>query len=498
MRWPTRNMNFTPVDPAVKEKIITLHLAGQGRNAIDRELKTQGIKVSHGSISNVINRHKQQHKDICQNHAICNEESIVVQDSALSPTLIQPNDDSTGTSTAGINMTIGAGSPLLSGTGKVVTSNANSNSRVTTFPEETSSDRDFKDNKDISIVNHIITNTQDFEKNGYSSEDIQGQGRKGLGPPLNWFTNGFSCDDAVNSNLPELTPVTNSTRVVTGAVNNNSSELVPDNNNLPKPETTKKVYPRNPILEERFDIERKAWEYCGKTQDRFLNQIREEKLNMKHEERMDERRKQKLNEWQRRLEQRESNLNDREARNLEIQPYLPVAKKLQEMKLTLNDIGPWVQMIEEVAQTQKITIEQAAISVEKDLSYYQQLGGVQRQIERSNQELVLINMAMIQKQKAVKVVEGLLNHGISESQIINFFLVQQPNNKDLRSDNGQKTDINQNPTMGQYLLDSFASRHPGNMANNNNNNNNGYGSGPSTNDLIRDYYKLNLNKMGPG
>lgn len=81
------------------------------------------------------------------------------------------------------------------------------------------------------------------------------------------------------------------------------------------------------------------------------------------------------------------------------------------MKLTLDDIRPWVQMIEEVAQIQKITIKQAAISVAQDLKFYQQLGGVQRQIEKSNQELGLINMATIQKQKVLTVLTDLKKRG---------------------------------------------------------------------------------------
>lgn len=59
-------MNFTPIHPAVKEKIITLHLAGQGRNAIDRQLKIEGARVSHGSISNIINRYKCEYEQSLQ------------------------------------------------------------------------------------------------------------------------------------------------------------------------------------------------------------------------------------------------------------------------------------------------------------------------------------------------------------------------------------------------------------------------------------------------
>jgi hypothetical protein len=51
---------FTPIDPAIKEKVISAYLAGHGRNKITHELHEQGIKVSHGSISNIINAYKRK------------------------------------------------------------------------------------------------------------------------------------------------------------------------------------------------------------------------------------------------------------------------------------------------------------------------------------------------------------------------------------------------------------------------------------------------------
>src|SRR5215467_13429789 len=53
---------FTPVDPAIREKVISAYVAGHGRNQITRELHEQGIKVSHGSISNFINAYKRKHE----------------------------------------------------------------------------------------------------------------------------------------------------------------------------------------------------------------------------------------------------------------------------------------------------------------------------------------------------------------------------------------------------------------------------------------------------
>ena len=54
------DMVFAPVDPSIREKVVAAYLAGKGRNQIDREFRSQGIKVSHGSISNMINKYKRE------------------------------------------------------------------------------------------------------------------------------------------------------------------------------------------------------------------------------------------------------------------------------------------------------------------------------------------------------------------------------------------------------------------------------------------------------
>jgi len=53
-------MVFAPVDPAIREKVISAYLAGngKGRNQITHDMHEQGIQVSHGSITNIINAYK--------------------------------------------------------------------------------------------------------------------------------------------------------------------------------------------------------------------------------------------------------------------------------------------------------------------------------------------------------------------------------------------------------------------------------------------------------
>jgi hypothetical protein len=113
-------MIFASVDPAIKEKIISAHLAGKGRNQIDRELREQGIKVRHSSISNFINVYKRKHEQPSQPQ-VCPESR---------------------TSNAGISTGVdinNTGSPLLmtchgSGIGQTaITTTTNSSSNVVTL-----------------------------------------------------------------------------------------------------------------------------------------------------------------------------------------------------------------------------------------------------------------------------------------------------------------------------------------------------------------------------
>ena|SRR5215467_552464 len=77
-------------------QIISMYLTGQGRNQITRTLNEQGMKISSGSVTNIINRHKCQHQETSQP---------------------RPSSENARIST-GVPMNIPACSPLLDGIGK--------------------------------------------------------------------------------------------------------------------------------------------------------------------------------------------------------------------------------------------------------------------------------------------------------------------------------------------------------------------------------------------
>jgi hypothetical protein len=133
-----------------------------------------------------------------------------------------------------------------------------------------------------------------------------------------------------------------------------------------------------------------------------------------------DRRKEKLSEWKKRLEQMQYDLTTREGRILESEPFLSLAKKFQEMKLSLEDALPWIETINEVAQIQNMDIKSAVVLVAQELRLNRQFGGIQRQIEIAQGQLKMLNTISAQKEKALSVLAELQNKGVSSDAIYGF------------------------------------------------------------------------------
>lgn len=127
-------------------------------------------------------------------------------------------------------------------------------------PEEGLSEIKFKK----SIDNLKITKTQDFEKNRYDHIKYE-LGQKGA--PLNWFTNNFDYQSVAPLQQQEDELAEGMAIGVRNLEQSSEKKLV--EYNLPR-----KVYPRNPIEDKFFELDRKAWEYYGHAQTRILEQIK--------------------------------------------------------------------------------------------------------------------------------------------------------------------------------------------------------------------------------
>jgi hypothetical protein len=123
----------------------------------------------------------------------------------------------------------------------------------------------------------------------------------------------------------------------------------------------KKIYPREPkFIEDRFDIERRAWDYYGFAWSRILEQIKHEKCQRKHELFLIDRRKQKLEGWKAKLDEKTKQLDSREARILETEPFLDVAKQLQNLGIGMDEALPYFESIRERAEVERIDVRTSA------------------------------------------------------------------------------------------------------------------------------------------
>jgi len=150
---------------------------------------------------------------------------------------------------------------------------------------------------------------------------------------------------------------------------------------------------------------------------RILREIKQAKDKRHHELLLIERRRQKLEERRRSLERQRYELEVREARVLEAEPFLPVARWLQDLSIGVNEAIPWIETIQEVAQNEKIDFRMAAYRVAQELRSYRQFGGLQKSIQQMEQRLAMLTMFAMQKERALMVLMELQNRGVSLDEI---------------------------------------------------------------------------------
>ena len=248
-------------------------------------------------------------------------------------------------------------------------------------------------------------------------------------------------------------------------------------------------------VEERLEQEKIAWDYYGPAWMRVLKQIRREKDQRRHELFVIDRRKEKLSEWKKRLEQMQYDLTAREARILESEAYLPLARQLQEMKLALEEALPWIESIREKAEAENIDHKTAAVQIVQELRLYRQFGGLDKSVKQLEGELKMLNISITQKQPVITTLLKLKQNGVKDDDIIGLSKIidlsrmgrewtpfgprtgmGMHQNPSVSMGMGQNPSMGQNPEQGNN-----GSNNPG--SNNGGNGNNRYGNF-SMNDLI--------------
>jgi hypothetical protein len=346
---------FTPVDPAIKEKVISAYLTGKGRNQITRELHEQGVRVSHGSISNIIGAYKRKHEQPLQSDR--NDHSGIEQAN------ITPKD----------------GGPLLNLNEDIDSTNVNMNNFEQKYFVQKQEQEDI-----------------DFADTPYP-EDEKFDGLEGE----RYFTYNINQD-------PNIEPNTNDKHINQNVTTEDETIEEEEREFRQSRPQLRSSLPnsKNPPVEMDWDSD-EIWKR------RFLRIVFKDKRERRQELQILEQEKEQLGIEKHNLAQVMQSI---EQRNNDLKA--PEARQLQEMKLTLEDALPWIETVRELAQMQNTDIKTAARYVAQEIRRLRQLGGLQRSIEQARGELKMLNITITQKQEAVTVLIDLLNRGVTESQIV--------------------------------------------------------------------------------
>jgi hypothetical protein len=166
------------------------------------------------------------------------------------------------------------------------------------------------------------------------------------------------------------------------------------------------------------------WDSDENWQRRFWARIMEEKKQRERDILLMEEQRQELEEERGNLaqvmhsiDQRNHDLEVRENKLLEIEPFIPLARQLQAMKIDITNFLPWVESVHEYAVTRDTDLTTAAYNLAHDLREYRQLGSLQKCVEQAKQQLTVLEAFTAQMQAAITTVMNLQLAGFSEKDI---------------------------------------------------------------------------------
>jgi hypothetical protein len=390
---------FAPIDPKIKEKIISAYLAGgQGRNQITRDLNGQGLRVSHGSVSNIISAYKRKQSPQQQ------------QSSQLQPSPPQKQQEAQETPVGGSSTTLNIMHAIIADTGHAPSFNPGDGLKPEPDPK-------IGGPAPLSLLNKIINPTAISAPIATTSannsapietdEDIPDshsqppafpdfQERKPERPSSKW-KNQIDIGDIdythhANAKTEEIEEVTTTeeseVKIRSGLSDSEDNEPIADD-----------------------------WDPDQEYRTRFFKAILDEREQRQNELRLIQHKRYELNQEMQSIEQQRHDLEVRENRLQEVEPLIPSVKQLQSMGITFDLMFPYIETINEKAVTENLDLKTAAYNLAHDLREYRQLGSLHKSIEKAKQQLSVLDAFTAQNQAAVTTVMNLQLAGFSEKDI---------------------------------------------------------------------------------
>jgi hypothetical protein len=312
---------FKPVDPAIREKVISAYVAGHGRNQITRDLNGQGIKVSHGSISNFINAYTRKQEQP------------------------KPGDD------AGISSGVPADSPLLTRTGQAA-KDVN-----TAVQKQEPIDLQEIDFDDTPVDPDVFTDDVDYNP---EYDGVEGEHR------LNYqYTNTMI--PYPNTTFPNtIIPFPNNFNLYPNIFNQHVSRHIIEETKKEESDQTS---------ENMLGID---WDDDEDHQARFVKWVlNQKKIRQQEQRKLEEGWRLLVNE-RNSLEEQKRNLEAREAKLHEVKDLIPSAKVLKEIGFDFSQANSWLEAIKGKAEQEGLELRTAAWGLGEDLRNWTEVGKVNR------------------------------------------------------------------------------------------------------------------------
>lgn len=380
------------ISPAIKAKVIELHLQKKGRNEIARE-----INISQGSVHNILRAYKDKSTAIAnngnQNHSqisvtpvedihteslsqgpVINayeqkyEQPLQAQSQICSNTAPDMNNVASPTSMTQVHSGVGQtnsssnvvtprdGGPLL----HFLNENPDSNSVVV------------DDCQDVGDIDILPTKLEPFP-----SRDPEMEIQVNIGP------------DAINQDV------------------NSQNETSRKEPTLPDSEDS-------PI----------DWDPDESYQTRFWNRIMDEKRRRQEELQLIQQQRQELNIERQQIAHVRSNIDQqtgelqiREAKLIRYESLIPSVQELQNCGIEFGTILPYITAINQKAVLESIDLKTAANNLVYEVKEYRELGHLRGTIERLKKQISALDAFDHQKQAAVTTLLNLQMAGFSEAEI---------------------------------------------------------------------------------
>lgn len=384
------------IDAAIKERAIALHKEGKDHYQILKALNDSGIKISYGSVWNTLNTWKKSNAEM-QTTAVSNEVELPkVDNQELSGCPLYRFIPKEGIQPQ-IPEEIEYPKSIQEPTNQPTIISVNTNPYVETSqqPSKDMKDIDFEESDRGFYESEVFTNDDidyDPETDGdHESDEFE-------------IEEKVRPERRIQDTVPEISE--------RRQARNYESEISES-----RIQTT-----RQRQLESWREIQRHE-PIAGWTD--VMNEVQQEKIQRRNERALIEqgrkdlmRREQLLEQAKNELDVREEEIAVRETKMNEVSHLLSIAKELHGLGVTnANSVIPWIETINERAETEKVDIKTASLHVAQELRTYRQLGNMQKALQQMQGIFEMMNQVATNREHALSVVMELQNRGVGLNQI---------------------------------------------------------------------------------